>query len=161
MRDFEYLRMLFIGSLSPVLGYFTPTTGFLLSLVVMFGFNIWAGMRADGVAIKHCRNFKFSKFRHALGELVLYLVIIELVFSVMKLCGDEGAAVIVIKSLTYVFMYVYLQNSFRNLVSAYPKSKALWMIYYIIRLEFKRALPGHIAEIVENYEKDHPEEGKL
>nr|DAR11874.1 MAG TPA: hypothetical protein [Caudoviricetes sp.] len=32
----------------------------------MFTFNIWAGMRADGVAIVRCKNFSFRKFKNAL-----------------------------------------------------------------------------------------------
>ncbi|WP_236707617.1 hypothetical protein [Bacteroides cellulosilyticus] len=43
-------------------------------------FNIWCGMRADGVSIVRCQNFKWSKFKNALAELLLYLVIIEVVF---------------------------------------------------------------------------------
>ena len=47
----EQWRMIFATSLSPVLAYLTPTAGFMYALVIMFAFNIWAGMRADGVAI--------------------------------------------------------------------------------------------------------------
>lgn len=39
------------STVSPLFGYVTPTKGFVYALVVMFAFNIWAGMRADGVAI--------------------------------------------------------------------------------------------------------------
>jgi len=58
---------------SPLFGYLTPTKGFVYALVVMFAFNIWAGMRADGVAIVRCKNFSFRKFKNALCELLLYL----------------------------------------------------------------------------------------
>lgn len=39
------------STVSPLFGYVTPTKGFVYALVVMFAFNIWAGMRADGLAI--------------------------------------------------------------------------------------------------------------
>lgn len=150
----EQWRMIFATSLSPVLAYLTPTAGFMYALIIMFAFNIWAGMRADGVAIVRCKNFSFPKFKNALCELLLYVVIIYVIYSVMWQCGDGGAAIIVIKSLTYVFMYVYLQNAFRNLIVAYPRELALRIIYHVIRLEFARALPSYWQPIIERFQKE-------
>lgn len=151
----EQWRMIFATSLSPVLAYLTPTAGFIYALVTMFTFNIWAGMRADGVSVKHCKNFRFGKFKNALAELLLYVTIIHVIYSVMLQCGDNEAAKIVIKSLTYVFMYVYLQNAFRNLIKAYPTKVALRIIYHVIRLEFTRVLPGYWQPIIERYQREH------
>lgn len=152
--NMEQWRIIVISTVSPVLGYLTPTKGFVYALVVMFAFNIWAGMRADGVAIVRCKNFSFRKFKNALCELLLYLFIVEAIFVIMKNCGDDQAAIVVVKTLTYVFMYVYLQNAFRNLIVAYPKELALRIIYHVIRLEFARALPSHLQPIIERLEKE-------
>lgn len=38
--------MIFATTASPLLAYLTPTAGFMYALVIMFAFNIWAGMRA-------------------------------------------------------------------------------------------------------------------
>lgn len=152
--NLEQWRIIVVSTVSPVLGYLTPTKGFVYALVVMFAFNIWAGMRADGVAIVRCKNFSFRKFKNALCELLLYLFIVEAIFVIMKNCGDDQAAIVVVKTLTYVFMYVYLQNAFRNLIIAYPKELALRIIYHIIRLEFARALPSHLQPIIERLEKE-------
>lgn len=43
--------MIAISTVSSLFGYVTPTKGFIYALVAMFAFNIWTGMRADGVAI--------------------------------------------------------------------------------------------------------------
>ena len=153
--NFENMRIILVTSFSPILGYFTPTKGFVFSLVMMFSFNIWAGMRADGVSIVRCKNFSFRKFKNALCELILYLFIVETIFIIMKSCGDEKASIIVVKSLTYVFMYVYLQNAFRNLTKAYPTKVALRIIYHVIRLEFTRVLPGYWQPIIERYQREH------
>ena len=152
--NWEQWRIIAISTVSPLFGYLTPTKGFVYALVVMFAFNIWAGMRADGVAIMRCKNFSFWKFKNALCEFLLYLFIVEAIFVIMKNCGDENAAVIVVKSLTYVFMYVYLQNAFRNLIIAYPRNLALRIIYHVIRLEFTRALPSHLQPIIDRLEKE-------
>ena len=146
--------MIFATTASPLFAYLIPTAGFMYALVIMFAFNIWAGMRADGVAIVRCKNFSFPKFKNALCELLLYVVIIYVIYSVMWQCGDGGAAIIVIKSLTYVFMYVYLQNAFRNLIKAYPKEIALRIIYHVIRLEFTRAMPSYWQPIIERFQKE-------
>lgn len=152
--NLEQWRIIVVSTLSPVLGYLTPTKGFVYALVMIFAFNIWAGMRADGVAIVRCENFSFRKFKNALCELLLYLFIVEAIFVIMKNCGDDQAAIVVVKTLTYVFMYVYLQNAFRNLIIAYPKELALRIIYHVIRLEFARALPSHLQPIIERLEKE-------
>ena len=70
--NWEQWRIITIYTVSPLFGYLTPTKGFVYALVVMFAFNIWAGMRADGVAIVRCKNFSFRKFKNALCEFLLY-----------------------------------------------------------------------------------------
>lgn len=152
--NWEQWRIISISTVSPIFGYLTPTKGFVYALVAMFAFNIWAGMRADGVAIVRCKNFSFRKFKNALCELFLYLFIMEAIFFIMKNCGDSQAAIIVVKSLTYVFMYVYLQNAFRNLIKAYPTKVALRIIYHVIRLEFTRVLPGCWQPIIERCQRE-------
>lgn len=155
MRDtIENIRLVATSCLSYAFGWLMPTKGFVLALVLMFAFNCWAGMRADGVSIARCKNFSFSKFKNALVEILLYLVIIEMVFAIMTSCGDSKAALVTAKSMTYVFIYVYLQNSFKNLVKAYPKKMALRVIYHLLRFEFTRALPSYLKPIIERVEKE-------
>lgn len=154
----EKLRMIFIAGISPIFASLTPTKGFVCALILMFGFNVWAGMRADGITIVRCKSFRFSKFKNALFELFLYLIIDELIYTVMLHCGDAEEALLVVKSLTYVFMIVYLQNAFRNLVIAYPQYPALHVIYHLVRLEFSRMLPEHWKPIVERYRKEKRDE---
>lgn len=149
--NFEGIRMAVAATISPILAYFTPTKGFVMALIVMFAFNIWAGMRADGISIKRCHNFRFSKFKNALAELLLYLLIIETINIIMISVGDGDAALIIIKSLTYIFLYVYLQNAFKNLIIAYPKNVALRLVYHIIRLEFTRLLPERWKPIIDHF----------
>lgn len=153
--NFEQVRMVFIAGAAPAMAILSPTQGFVQALIIMFAFNMWAGMRADGVSIVRCKNFKWKKFRGALAELLLYLLILETIHSIMVNCGDGSAAIYLAKSLTYVFLYVYAQNSFRNLLIAYPKNPALHIVYHIIRLEFHRLMPRHWKPIIDRYEKQH------
>lgn len=67
--NLEQCRIIVISALSPILAYFTSTKGFMLSLVIVFAFNIIAGMRADGICITKCKNFSFSKFKNVFQRL--------------------------------------------------------------------------------------------
>ena len=96
----DQIRVICVSLFSSILAYLTPTKGFLIALAIMFAFNIWCGMRADGVSIVRCKNFKWGKFKNALAELLLYLVIIEVVFVFMDSIGDGESALIVIKTIT-------------------------------------------------------------
>ena len=156
--DWEQLRIISVSSISPVLAYYTPTKGFLLALVLAFAFNIYAGMKADGVSFNCCKNFSFKKFKNALAELMLYTVIIFLLFTVMSQCGDGDTAIIVIKSLTYVFVYVYIKNAVKNLIRVYSKSIPLRILYHVISLEFTRILPSYWKPIMERVEQESKEE---
>ncbi len=156
----DQLRLILVSIFSPILAYLTPTGNFLVALVIMFAFNIWCGMRADGVSIVRCKNFKWSKFKNALLELLFYLFIIEMMFTIMNLIDEEDNSILLIKSLTVVFLYVYLQNAFKNLVIAYPKNKVYRIIYHLIRFEFTRAMPSHVQGVIERIENEIDKEGK-
>jgi len=156
----DQIRLISVSTLSPVLAYLTPTGNFLAALIIMFSFNIWCGMRADGVSIVRCVNFKWSKFKNALFELLLYLFIIEMMYTIMNLIGEEGNSILLIKSFTVVFLYVYLQNAFKNLVIAYPKKKAFRIIYHLIRFEFRRAMPSHVQGVIDRIENEIDKEEK-
>lgn len=149
----EQLRIIVVGAVSSLLSIVTPTKGFMVALILMCGFNIWCGMRADGVVIMTCKNFSKKKFRGALLELLLYVAIILLVRSAMWLCGDGCESMYAVKTLVYIFMYVYLQHSFRNLTIAYPRNIAIWFIYLFIRLEFLKMMPSNLRSILEQYDK--------
>lgn len=148
----ENIRLLFVSVGSSIMGLLTPTKDFLLSLVILFAFNIFCGMRADNITIKRCKNFTFKKFSHALIELLLYITIIQVVYNVMYLCGDKEIAIVIVKSITYIYMYVYLSNSFRNLIAIYPKNKVFRIIYHLIRFEITKAFSPQLNEIVKKYE---------
>ena len=67
IMNWERWRIIAVSTVSPLFGYLTPTKGFVYALVVMFAFNIWAGMTAwrlcdaktfHSVSSKtHCANF--------------------------------------------------------------------------------------------------------
>lgn len=160
MRQLEQFRLFFASTFSMLLAVFSDTKHFILALVISFAFNIWAGMRADGISVTRCKNFSFKKFWRALVELYVYVGIIYVIQGIMYSIGDKEEALIVIKTITYIFIYVYCQNGLKNVITAYPKNKALRIIYHVIRFEFTRAMPEKIKAIIERVEREEEDKEK-
>ena len=152
--NYEQMRLVVVAIATPVIGYFAPLETFMEALVLMWGLNVWAGMRADGISIKRCKNFKLRKFRSALNELLLYLMLMLALFGIVERLGEPKMGATLVKYMTIVFIYVYLQHSFRNLIIAYPKKVALRVVYHAIRLEVKRLLPGYWEPIMKKLSED-------
>jgi len=150
----ETLRMIFAPLTSVIIAMLTSTSGFIFALAIAFSFNIWCGTRVDGVSIKRCKNFSFSKFKNALFEMFLFISIIYIISLMMFSMGDREESLIITKSITYIFIYAYTMNSFKNLVKAYPKNKAIRIIYHLVRLEFMRALPSRVQAVIDRVEKE-------
>ena len=163
MTDFletSQIRHIAVTIISAILAFISPTEGFVVALVLAFGFNIFCGMRADGVSVVRCKNFSASKFKNSILEMLLYVSIVYVIYGIMLGCNDGTEALFVIKMLTYIFCYVYICNAFKNLIKAYPKNVAFRVIYYILRFEFAKAFPSYWKPILErlNQEFDKKEE---
>ena len=159
MIEFEQVRLVIISAISSLLAILTPTGGFVVALVIGFGFNIFCGMRADGVSIVRCKNFSWTKAQRAILELALYFTIIYAIYSIVYACGDKKEAVFAAKILTYIFDYAYICNGFKNLIIAYPKNVIFRVIYHLIRFELMKALPDYWKPIINrlNDEFDKPQ----
>ena len=105
LLDSSQIRQIVVTISSAILAFATPTEGFVLALVIAFGFNIFCGMRADGVSVVRCKNFSASKFVNAILEMLLYLTIDYVIYGIMIGCNDGNEALFVIKMLTYIFCY--------------------------------------------------------
>lgn len=149
----EQVRMVCTLLTSTILAIVTPTGTFVGALTLASMFNVWAGMRADGVSVIRCKRFSWDKFLRALCEFMVILVVIELIRGIMYLCGDDGVSLYPVKILTYAACVIYLQNALKNLVKAYPKNKMLWVVYLFIRCEWRKALPTNVDAMLERYEQ--------
>ena len=136
--------------LSAIVAAVDPTKGFIVAILIAGFFNIWCGMRSDGVTIINCKKFRWSKFKNALAELFMLLCVVEMIAIICHSMGDEEIKVYACKVVGWFIVYCYLVNGLKNLCKAYPKSKALWLIYLFIHLDFRRFI--HIDEIMEKYE---------
>jgi len=110
-------------------------------------------MRADGITIFRCKNFSASKLVHALGEFLLYITINLVLFATLNLQGSEELAPKMVTSVTWILVYIYISNSLKNLVKAYPTTIGFRVLYHLVRFEFKKMLPGYLKDIIARVEK--------
>ena len=149
----EQVRLIWTLLTSTLLAIVAPTGAFIGALTLASMFNVWAGMRADGVSVIRCKRFSWDKFLRALCEFMVILVVIELIRGIMYLCGDDRESLYPVKILTYAACVIYLQNALKNLVKAYPRNKMLWVVYLFIRCEWRKALPANVGAMLERYEQ--------
>ena len=147
---FEQLRQIAVLIISAVLAAILPTVGFVSALVVAWAFNVWCGMRADGVVNIKCKNWSWKKFGRAGAELIMFLAILWLVALITSFCGDKDEGLFACKTINYVFVWSYAQNGLKNLCKTHPDNKALWVIYLFIRFDFAKILK--IESLIEMYE---------
>lgn len=136
---------------STLLAVMTPTGGFLTAIVIGWAFNMWCGMRADGVTLISCRNFSWRKFLPAIIELLMYMCLIEIVAMLGYSMGDGTEIVYACKTMAYFIIYCYLDNGLKNLCKSHPTSKALWLIYLFVHMDFRRLIK--IDELMQRYDE--------
>ena len=137
--------------LCTLLAAVTPTVQFVTAVVVAAFFNVWCGMRADGVVNIRCRNFSWGKFKYALMELLAFLFVIEVIAVVCHSMGDIEARQYACKTAAYLIIYCYIDNGLKNLCKAYPKSRGLWQLYLFVHLDFRRLI--RIDELMDRYDE--------
>lgn len=145
----EQIRSFFVGVICSLIAAVNPTKGFVMALALAWAWNVWCGMRADGVINRKCKNWSWKKFSYSLLELAAFLSVIELVALITYNCGDGEAGLYACKTINYIFAWSCFENGLKNLCKAHPNTKALWMVYLFIRLEFTKIL--RIDGIVEMY----------
>lgn len=129
----------------------TPTVQFVTAVVVTAFFNVWCGMRADGVVNIRCRNFSWRKFTYALMELLAILFVIEVIAIVCHTMGDTEVSMYACKTTAYLIVYCYMDNGLKNLCKAYPKTRGLWYLYLFVHLDFRRLV--RIEELMTRYDE--------
>ena len=160
--NLELLGKFFSGIFVVVAGFINPTETYLMALVLAFGFNIIAGLRADEVKIKLQRiippvfvtNFNGNKLKDSLFELLIITVVTYLLKGLVELMRLSGGSAYVVQVLVAFAIYYYFTNGLRNLQKAYPKSKWLRLLYHLITFKFKEFFGGDVANIMDKVEDE-------
>lgn len=161
-RHWDILQGAMAAVVTAIVAYFDGSSSFLLALVIAFGLNIVAGMRADNVRLKIERiyppkffqNFNGNKLKDSLFELLLITSIIY----AFKAIGDNmhmsDTDTYIVKYLIWVATYYYAENALDNLSSVYPKNKFLRILSAILSFKFKDFMGPELREEIEKIEKE-------
>jgi len=160
--DLKLLGKFFRGIFVVVMGFINPTGSYLMALVLAFGFNILAGLRADEVKIKLQRiippvfvtNFNGNKLKDSLFELLIITVVTYLLKLLIELMDVNGVSAYVVQMLMAFAIYYYFTNGLRNLQKVYPKWKWLRLLYHLITFKFKEFFGSDVSNIMDKVEDE-------
>jgi hypothetical protein len=129
----ERLKELYFIFLAALISAFTPVRNALILLMLAFVFNILVGIITDIHVNK--APFSLKKAFNAFTQLLFYAVCVVFLDYGARLMGDSDIGITAVKWLTYIVVYFYLTNIFRNAKLIYPRSAAIRFIYDLLSTE--------------------------
>lgn len=124
------LFWLVVGALSSVL---MPVRETLILLFVSFVFNIITGIITDVHVNK--AKFNLKKAFNAVSQLTFYATCVVFLNYGTTLINEENIGIVAVKWLTYIVVYFYLTNIFKNARQLYPGNQAINFIYELLSTE--------------------------
>ena len=129
--------------LTALFSVFSPVKHALIFLMIAFMFNIISGIITD-VHVNRA-PFSLKKAFNAFTQLLFYAVCVVFLDYGARLMGDADIGITAVKWLTYIVVYFYLANIFRNARLVYPKSAAINFIYDLLSTEIFSRLKDMIG----------------
>jgi hypothetical protein len=143
-------RGIIIGVISSVLAYITPIYDLLICIGMSFAGNFLWGYVAGIVVQKESFNLKKAKV--AIYEVLLYVSIVACIFIIGEKMKNQEFVLKCLSLITWVLIYFYIVNIFRNLKRLFPKSRGIFFIYFVISIEFIKHFP-YMKEFLEDERK--------
>lgn len=129
----ERTKEAFWLSITALASVLSPVKNVLLLLLISFVFNIITGIIAD-VHINKAK-FNIKKAFNAITQLAFYAVCVVFLDYGARLIDEPTIAITAVKWLTYVVVYFYLTNIFKNAKLVYPNNLAINFIYELLSTE--------------------------
>lgn len=133
------IKLIITTALSALLAYLEPIYPPVIVLALVFAGDMMAGIAVD-LLINRDR-IRIKKIIFALLFVALYASIIANTFIIGDHMGDVSEALLLVKTLTYVFAYFYVSNTLRNFCLLFPNNKPLAFLYYWLGLQVVKRLP--------------------
>ncbi|NCB25920.1 MAG: hypothetical protein EOM62_10680 [Bacteroidia bacterium] len=110
-----------------------PVRETLILLFVSFVFNIITGIITDVHVNK--AKFNLKKAFNAVSQLTFYATCVVFLNYGTTLINEENIGIVAVKWLTYIVVYFYLTNIFKNARQLYPGNQAINFIYELLSTE--------------------------
>nr|DAE47093.1 MAG TPA: hypothetical protein [Caudoviricetes sp.] len=135
----DTFRIFIVAVIGSLYSYLEPIYNPMKVLAIVFFADIIAGVLVD--LIRNNDRIRIKKFLIAVAFLSLYFSIIASTFVIGEHMGDIDEALFIVKTLTYVFSYFYVSNTFRNVRVLIPDNKPIAFLDHWLGLQVVKRLP--------------------
>jgi len=136
---FDAIKIFFSWVAGLILTYLQPVFNPVIVLAYIFVLDVIFGIVCD-LAVNNDR-LRLRKLLVSVVFLTMYLLIVVSTFGIGKAMGDEEEVFVIVKSITYTFLYFYSANILRNMHFIIPQSKAIAFLNWFIGLQVIKYLP--------------------
>jgi hypothetical protein len=137
------VKPLIITVMAWIVSVLSPVSNSLWLLIISFLINIAVGI-ITAVNAKG-EKFSMSKFWDAFRQLVLYIVTVVFIYWTGNLLKDETFTETGVKWVTYIVVYCFFLNIFKNAHILWPKAKAIEIIYLLLSTEVFQRLKDFLG----------------
>ncbi len=134
MNDFKTFIVYAIGGIATLLA---PIQNFIYAMLLLFGINFIFGLVA---AIVKDEEWDTKKALWFFVYVAIFLFIVATTFLIGHLMGEHEQAVVVVKVLCYIAVYIFGTNIFRNLRKIVPYGSTWYkffdLCYYTMSIKF-------------------------
>ena len=135
----EDLKTIIIVSLSSLMAYLSPINGILFAVTFAFVLNFMVGY-TTGMRVNK-ESFDLKKAFSCIKEACVFFVIVASVYTIGEHLNNSNEALTSISIVTYVVLYFYAVNVFKNLRRLFPRSQWIAFCYWLISFEFVKKVP--------------------
>ncbi|RNC66459.1 hypothetical protein [Proteiniphilum sp. X52] len=139
----EKTKELFWLIVTALISVLTPVQNVLVLLFVAFLFNIATGIIADVHANK--AKFNLKKAFNAVTQLTFYAACVVFLDYGARLLNEPEIGITAVKWMTYIVVYFYLTNIFKNAKLIYPSNLAIKFIYELLSTEIFERLKNMVG----------------
>lgn len=130
----------FIAALAWFCAVISPVENMLWLFMAAFSLNIIVGIAKAVNADKE--DFSIKKFFSAFSQLILWMVCVVFIHWLGYVQDDGLMRINGTKWVTYIVIYSYFLNIFKNAKSIWPESKGIEIIYEILSTEVLFRIKG-------------------
>ncbi|MCD7901388.1 MAG: phage holin family protein [Bacteroides sp.] len=127
----DYIKNLFIGTITGIAAYLNPISGEIRGLVAVFAFNFVFGLLTS--LIIDNESFSFKKAWRCIVEAMVFFTLVCAIYYIGENKGNPEGALQCVSFITYSILYFYGVNILRNLVLLLPQKsvggKAVSFLY--------------------------------
>lgn len=135
----EDLKTIVVVSLSSLMAYLSPINGILFAVTFAFVLNFFVGY-LTGMRVSK-ESFDLKKAFSCVKEACVFFVIVASIYTIGEHLNNSNEAITSISIVTYVVLYFYAVNVFKNFRRLFPATQWIAFCAWLISFEFMKKVP--------------------